>query len=78
MSTTLFTTRSSVGSQAREMRVKLELTQQELACEVGVSEEEIKLLEQDLPVTLACKTRVLKTLWERTTIRKQSLISSRV
>ena len=60
----------SVGSQTREMRVILGLTQQELACAVGVSEKDIKLLERDVPVTLDCKRRVLKTLWEKTTIHK--------
>ncbi len=59
----------SVGSQAREMRVRMSLTQQELACAVGVSEKDIKLLEQDVPVTPDCKIRVLKTLWEKTTIK---------
>ena len=35
----------SVSSQARKMRVSLGLTQQELACAVGVSEKDIQLLE---------------------------------
>ena len=63
----------SVGFQAREMRVILGLTQQELACSVGVSEQDIKLLERGEPVTLDCKRTVLKTLWEKTTIRKCNL-----
>ena len=60
----------SVGSQARKMRVRLGLTQQELACAVGVSEKDIRLLERDVPVTLDCKRRVLKTLWGKMTIRE--------
>lgn len=59
----------SVGSQAREMRVSLDLTQQELACAAGVSENDIKLLEQDIPAALNCKTSVFKILWEKTTIK---------
>ncbi|MEE8419335.1 MAG: hypothetical protein V3S02_04405 [Dehalococcoidales bacterium] len=59
---------ASVGSQAREMRVRLGLTQQELACAVGVAEKDIKLLERDVPVTLDCKRTVLKALWEKATV----------
>lgn len=60
----------SVGSRVREMRVRLGFTQKELACAVGVSEKDIKLLERDVPVALDCKRRVLKTLWEKVTIRE--------
>lgn len=63
----------SVGSRAREMRVSLDLTQQELACAAGVSENDIKLLEQDIPAALNCKTRVLKTLWEKAMIKNSTL-----
>ncbi len=60
----------SVGSRVRQMRVRLGLTQQDLAYAVGVSEKDIKLLERDVPVTLDCKRRVLKTLWGKITIRE--------
>ncbi len=68
--TKLFVREPTVSSQAREMRVRLGLTQKELACAAGVTEKDIKSLERDLPVTSDCKTTVLKTLWEKTTIPK--------
>ncbi len=68
--TTSFVREPSVGSRAREMRVILGLTQKELACVVGVSEKDIKLLERDLPVILDYKRDILKALWEQTTIYK--------
>lgn len=71
MNDTMFVREPSVGSQAREMRVRLCLTQKELASSVGVPERDIKLLERDAPVTLDCKRKVLKALWEKTTIHKQ-------
>ncbi len=70
MSDMMFVREPSVGSQAREMRVRLGLTQQELACAVGVPERHIKLLERDAPVTLDCKRKVLKELWEKTMTHK--------
>ncbi len=49
----------TVGSRVGKMRVRLGLTQQELAYVVGVSEKDIKLFERDMPVTLDCERRVL-------------------
>lgn len=60
----------SVGFHTREMRVRLGLTQQELARTVGVSEEDIKLLERNLPIELGFKIRALKFLWEQTAIQR--------
>ncbi len=60
----------SVGSQVRKMRVRLGLTQQELACAVDASEKDIGLLERDVPVTLDFRRRVFKTLWGKMTIRE--------
>ncbi len=53
----------SIGSRVRKMRMRLHLTQRELAWAAGVSEKDIELLERDVPVILDCKRRVLKTLW---------------
>lgn len=60
----------SIGSRVRKMRVRLSLTQRELAWTAGVSEKDIKLLERNVPVILDCKRKVLKTLWGEMAIRE--------
>ena len=64
------TRRPSVSYQTMEMRVRLGLTQEELASTVGVPKKDIEALERGYPVALDCKRMVLKTLFEQTTIRK--------
>ena len=54
---------STIGSWARRMRLTLKLTEQELADTCGVSREEVDLFEQNLPVRLDAKRRLLKELW---------------
>ncbi len=58
----------SMGFRVRKMRLRLGLTQQELARAAGASEKDIKLLERDVPVILDCKRRVLKILWGKMAI----------
>ncbi len=60
----------SVGFHTREMRARLGLTPQALSRTAGVSEEDIKLLDRNLPVELGVKIRVLKLLWEQTAIQR--------
>ena len=55
----------SSGFKARRFRVSQFMTQQELANFAGVSEEEVNLLEQNLPLRLDAKRRLLKELWAR-------------
>ena len=55
----------SGGFKARRFRVSQLLTQKELANFAGVSEEEVNLLEQNLPLRLDAKRRLLKELWAR-------------
>jgi transcriptional regulator with XRE-family HTH domain len=60
-----FTRESSLGSKARRLRTDQNLTQQELAEVVGVSQEEVDLFECGLPVPLDIRRRLLKELWAR-------------
>jgi DNA-binding XRE family transcriptional regulator len=53
------------------MRVRQGLTQQELACAVGVLEKDIKLLERNVPATLDFRRKVFKTLWGKMAIRER-------
>ena len=60
-----FTRESSIGPWARSVRMTLHLTQQELANVTGVSREEVGLFEENLPVRLDAKRKLLKELWAR-------------
>ncbi len=53
----------SLGSKVRRLRVSQLLTQEELANMAGVSLEELDLLEQNMPVQLGVRCKVLKELW---------------
>ena len=55
----------SPGFKAKKMRVSLMLTQQELANLAGVSREEVDLFEQNFPVRLEIKNKILKELLGR-------------
>ncbi len=66
----------SPGFKARRLRIRQLLTQQELANKAGVSQEEVNLLECNLPLQLDAKRKLLKALWARlltcqTTHRKE-------
>jgi DNA-binding transcriptional regulator YiaG len=54
---------SSMGPWARSVRRALRLTQQELADIAGISQEDVDLFEQSLPVRLDARRRILKELW---------------
>lgn len=54
---------TSRGATARRLRISRLLTQEELARSAAVSLEEVRLFEQDLPVCLEAKRRLLKKLW---------------
>ena len=56
------TQESSTGAWARNMRMALRLTQQELAGICGVSQEEIESFECNLPVKLDSKDKLLRRL----------------
>ena len=55
----------SLGFKAKRLRVSQMLTQQELANVTGVSREEVDLFEQNLPVRLDAKRKLIKELWVR-------------
>ena len=57
-----FTQESSTGPWARNVRMALQLTQQELANMCGVSQEEVESFEYNLPVKLDAKRKLLKVL----------------
>ena len=54
---------SSIGHLARSLRIALRLTQRELAEDVGVLKEDVDLLENNLPIPLDTKRRLLKKLY---------------
>jgi transcriptional regulator with XRE-family HTH domain len=54
---------SSVGIKVKRLRISFLLTRQELADLAGVPQEHVELLEQNLPVPLDSKRRILKELW---------------
>jgi transcriptional regulator with XRE-family HTH domain len=54
---------SSLGVKAKRLRLSFLLTRQELADLAGVSQEHVGLLEQNLPVPLDSKRRIIKELW---------------
>ena len=68
-----YTRESSIGTMARSLRMSLQLTQQELADIVGVSKEDIDLLEHSHPITLQAKNRLLKRLYTAKSARESQL-----
>ena len=55
----------SLGFKARRLRVSQLLTQHELANIAGVSQDEVSLLEHNLPLRLDAKRKLLRELWAR-------------
>ena len=53
------------GSIARRLRIAAHLSSQELADLANVPYEHVGLFEQDLPLPLDSKRRILKELWAR-------------
>ena len=68
-----YTRESSIGAQARSLRISLHLTEQELADSVGVSKEDVDLLEHNLPMPLGIKTKLLKKLYAAKSASKHQL-----
>ena len=56
---------SSLGFKARKLRISQRLTQQELANLAGVSQEDVRLFEHNLPLRLDTKRKLLRELWAR-------------
>jgi transcriptional regulator with XRE-family HTH domain len=53
----------TLGTRARRVRLSLRVTQQDLAIRTGVSIKAISLFENNLPVYLDARRRILKELW---------------
>lgn len=53
---------SALGPWVRNLRVYLELTQQELACLAKVTSQEVNLLEHNKPLSSDAKRGILKEL----------------
>lgn len=58
--------KTSVGSEARKLRISLRLTQRELALVAGVSPKDVALLERNQYLPLNRKLNILQELWVRT------------
>lgn len=56
---------TSLGFKAKKLRISLMLTQQELANQAGVSQKEVDLFENSLPVRLDTRRRLFKELFAR-------------
>ena len=54
---------SLLGLKARKLRLFLHIDKQELADAAGVSLNSVDLFEQNLPIPLDEKRRILKELW---------------
>lgn len=54
---------SSNGLKVKRLRIGSFLTKQELADLAGVPQEHVDLMEQDLPLPLDSRRRILKELW---------------
>jgi len=59
----LISQESSCECLAKKLRISNLMTQKELATIAGVSPEELDLLEQNLPVRLDTRRKILGTLW---------------
>ncbi|MFC2066387.1 hypothetical protein ACFLUO_04915 [Chloroflexota bacterium] len=64
---------SSMVTKARNLRILLQLTQQELADSVGVPKEDVNLFENNLPIPLDIKNRLLKKLYAAKSARESQL-----
>lgn len=57
--------KASPGNKARRQRIASLLTRRELAELAGIPVEHVSLFEQDLPVPLDSRRRILRELWSR-------------
>jgi transcriptional regulator with XRE-family HTH domain len=53
----------SMGLKVKRLRISSLLTQRELADLAGVPQEQVDLLERNLPLPLDSKRRILRELW---------------
>ena len=60
-----FTQELPLGFKAKRLRISQRLTQRELANIAGVSQEEVELFEQNQPVPLDSRRKILKELWAK-------------
>ena len=67
------TRESPIVTKARNLRILLQLTQQELADSVGVPKEDVALFEHNLPMPLDIKNRLLKKLYAAKSARESQL-----
>lgn len=56
---------TSLGLKAKRLRLALLLTQHNLAAVAGVPTAEVDLFEQNLPVRVDTKRKLLRELWAR-------------
>jgi transcriptional regulator with XRE-family HTH domain len=61
--TITFMPESLVGDWARSVRKALKLTQQELADITGVSKEDVDSFENNLPIKVDSRRKLVKELW---------------
>ena len=52
-----------MGLKVKRLRISSLLTQRELADLAGVPQEQVDLLERNLPLPLDSKRRILRELW---------------
>jgi DNA-binding transcriptional regulator YiaG len=74
MTTTGYITKgTSLGFKTKRLRVSLRLSQHELATLAGVLAEEVDLLEENLPVELGTKLKILRVIWARKENGRQAI-----
>jgi transcriptional regulator with XRE-family HTH domain len=63
MTTATVVHEEKLGTRAKKLRLALRLTQKDLSVNTGVSISAISLFENNLPVYLDARRRILKELW---------------
>ncbi len=63
MPAVLSTDNRSKGFNLRRLRLYHRLTERELAAMAGVSEQDVMLFEDDLPLQLGARCKILKVAW---------------
>ena len=63
MSAVLSTDHGSKGFNLRRLRLYHRLTERELAAMAGVSEQDVMLFEDDMPLQLGARCKILKVAW---------------
>jgi len=60
-------------TMARSLRLSLQLTQHELAESAGISKEDVDLFENNLPIPLDIRNRLLKKLFAAKSARESQI-----